>query len=118
MTLNGRSTAVGIDEAPKSDADTDAAPTLNAPATLALTDKQAAALLGVSQATWRRWVDDGRAPTPMRIHKSVRWWRPYIEAWAEACQLSPSGFVDPHEFERRHRTRTESAKRRARGGAV
>lgn len=45
-----------------------------------LRDTDCAALVGVSRATWWRWVSAGTIPAPIRIGGVTRWWRSDIEA--------------------------------------
>lgn len=51
-----------------------------------LTIKEVADTLTVSQRAFRRLVDSGKAPTPVRLGRSVRWESNAIEQWiAEGC---------------------------------
>ena len=44
-------------------------------------------LLGVSDSTLRRMVDEGRIPKPTYIApRSPRWWRPDIMKWIESLE--------------------------------
>jgi predicted DNA-binding transcriptional regulator AlpA len=52
---------------------------------LLLTARQAAALCGVSAATWHRMVASGRCPAPVRLSAGcVRWRRGELEDWIAA----------------------------------
>ncbi len=50
-----------------------------------LTTADAAALVGVDPATWRKYVSDGRAPQPDgRLGRTPWWTRSTIDAWLAA----------------------------------
>lgn len=50
-----------------------------------LAARQAAALCGVSVATWHRMTAAGRCPAPLRLSPGcVRWRRPELLEWVEA----------------------------------
>lgn len=51
---------------------------------LLLTARQAAALCGVSAATWWRWDNAGRCPAPVRIGATVRWRAAELAEWTRA----------------------------------
>jgi predicted DNA-binding transcriptional regulator AlpA len=52
---------------------------------LLLTARQAAALCGVSLATWHRMASAGRCPAPLRLSAGcVRWRRDDLEGWVFA----------------------------------
>jgi predicted DNA-binding transcriptional regulator AlpA len=51
---------------------------------LLLTARQAAALYGISPATWHRWNAGGRVPACVRIGTTVRWRRSELAAHIEA----------------------------------
>ncbi len=56
-----------------------------APAPMLLDASQAAALCGVSRATWFAWQAAGQIPSPvLRRGRVVRWDRREIEAWCAA----------------------------------
>jgi prophage regulatory protein len=56
-----------------------------APEPLLLTAPQAAALCGVSEATWHRMSAAGRCPAPVRLSRGcVRWLAEELRAWAAA----------------------------------
>jgi prophage regulatory protein len=59
------------------------APTADTPLSpLLLTARQAAALCGVSLATWHRMVSAGRCPAPLRLSPGcVRWRREDLAEW-------------------------------------
>jgi predicted DNA-binding transcriptional regulator AlpA len=53
--------------------------------TLLLAARQAAALCGVSLATWHRMASAGRCPAPLRLSTGcVRWRRDELEGWVAA----------------------------------
>jgi prophage regulatory protein len=56
-------------------------------APLLLSGRLAAALCGVSLATWHRWAAAGRCPAPLRLSPGcVRWRAQELAAWiAAAC---------------------------------
>ena len=56
------------------------APTLG----LAVNDRDAAALMGVSRSHWRVLVRYGRAPAPVKMARSSRWRRLELIAWLNA----------------------------------
>lgn len=59
-------------------------PSLREPALL-LPARQAAALCGVSTATWWRWDASGRIPAPVRLSAGcVRWRRAELAEWTAA----------------------------------
>jgi predicted DNA-binding transcriptional regulator AlpA len=61
---------------------------------LLLSAKQAAALCGISPATWARWNAAGRIPAPIRLSPGcVRWRRAELVAWCDA------GCPDRHSWE-------------------
>lgn len=42
-------------------------------------------MLGISESTWRRMMDDGRCPKPIYIApRSPRWWHSDIMKWIES----------------------------------
>jgi predicted DNA-binding transcriptional regulator AlpA len=43
--------------------------------------RAAAAIVGVSQRSWWRFVAEGRAPQPIRLGRCVRWRLAEIRAW-------------------------------------
>lgn len=45
---------------------------------------EVAVMVGMAERTFRRLVDSGKAPTPLRINRMVRWERKAIEAWVDA----------------------------------
>jgi predicted DNA-binding transcriptional regulator AlpA len=52
---------------------------------LLLAARQAAALCGVSVATWHRWAAAGRCPAPLRPSPGVvRWRAAELRQWTEA----------------------------------
>lgn len=51
---------------------------------LLLTDLQAAALAGVSRASWHRLRSAGKLPPAVRLGRSVRWSRAELVAWIAA----------------------------------
>jgi predicted DNA-binding transcriptional regulator AlpA len=55
------------------------------PEALLIPDVQAAALAGVSRATWHRLRVQGKVPAPVRLGRAVRWNRADIVAWIEAA---------------------------------
>jgi predicted DNA-binding transcriptional regulator AlpA len=57
---------------------------------LLVSAKQAAAMCGVSLATWHRWSAAARCPAPVRIGATVRWRRAELEAWT-AAPRGPDG---------------------------
>jgi prophage regulatory protein len=69
-------------------APTDPAPTPSTPSTppaLLLAARQAAALCGVSLATWWRMDAAGRCPAPIRLSPGcVRWRRDELESWIQS----------------------------------
>jgi prophage regulatory protein len=77
------STHPAANPAPPAAASTPSAPLV--PPALLLAARQAAALCGVSLATWWRWGAAGRCPAPIRISAGcVRWRRDELESWV-AC---------------------------------
>src|SRR5665811_782620 len=48
---------------------------------LAVTDRDAAALMGISRAHWHVLVRDGRAPAPVKLARATRWRRLELIAW-------------------------------------
>ena len=60
------------------------APAAAAEPALLLPARQAAALCGVSPATWWRWEAAGKIPAAVRIGSTVRWRRAELEAWTAA----------------------------------
>ena len=50
----------------------------------ALSGREAAALLGVSERTWERLSSQGKTPLPVRLGRSVRWRRQDVMAWLTA----------------------------------
>ena len=54
---------------------------MTSPEKVWLSDREAGARFGVSRETWRRWVRDGTAPTPVKFSGGVtRWSLEDIEA--------------------------------------
>jgi excisionase family DNA binding protein len=51
---------------------------------LLLADKAAAAMAGVSRATWHRLRAAGKLPPAVRLGRAVRWRRDELVAWIEA----------------------------------
>jgi prophage regulatory protein len=67
------------------DAAARAVPALSPEPALLLPARQAAALCGVSTATWWRWDASGRIPAPVRLSAGcVRWRRAELVEWAAA----------------------------------
>lgn len=64
----------------------------NPDTSILLSDNSAAALLGISRATFWRRVKDGTFPQPVKIGGVTRWWR---DALISAIPRSPDGSVDP-----------------------
>ena len=70
---------------------------------LAVGADAAAALIGVSARTWRRWHSAGLVPAPVRVGRSVRWRVDEIVRWLRAgCPArgrwrdrGPSGAREP-----------------------
>jgi prophage regulatory protein len=58
-------------------------PPLSPPALL-LAARQAAALCGVSVATWWRWRAAGCCPAPVRVGGCVRWRAEELREWTKA----------------------------------
>lgn len=51
---------------------------------LLICDREAAALCGLSRATWHRLRAAGRLPPAVRLGRAVRWRRLEIERWIAA----------------------------------
>ena len=51
---------------------------------LAVNDREAASLMGISRAHWHVLVRDGRAPAPVKMARSSRWRRLELIAWLNA----------------------------------
>ena len=51
---------------------------------LLISDVQAAALAGVSRASWHRLRAAGKIPTPIKLGRAVRWRRAEVVAWIDA----------------------------------
>jgi predicted DNA-binding transcriptional regulator AlpA len=67
---------------------------------LLLTARQAAAMCGVSLATWHRMVSAGRCPAPLRLSRGcVRWRAGELAEWVAA------GCPPRREFEARRAAR-------------
>ncbi len=49
-----------------------------------LTLPQVAGMVNMGKRTFRRLVDRGAAPTPVRINRMVRWEKKKVEAWIAA----------------------------------
>ncbi len=49
-----------------------------------LTLPQVAGMVNMGERTFRRLVDSGAAPTPVRINRMVRWEKKKVEAWIAA----------------------------------
>lgn len=49
-----------------------------------LTLPQVAGMVSMGERTFRRLVDSGAAPTPVRINRMVRWEKKKVEAWIAA----------------------------------
>ncbi len=56
----------------------------SAPPALLLRARDAAAVCGVSLATWHRWHASARCPAPVRIGATVRWRADELRSWVEA----------------------------------
>jgi predicted DNA-binding transcriptional regulator AlpA len=54
------------------------------PEPLLISDLDAAALCGVSRATWHRLRASGRIPPGVKLSRCLRWNRAEILAWVEA----------------------------------
>jgi predicted DNA-binding transcriptional regulator AlpA len=59
---------------------------VNTPAieSLLIPDIQAAALAGVSRATWHRLRAAGKLPSPIRLGRKVLWRRAEVVGWIDA----------------------------------
>jgi len=54
------------------------------PPPLLIPDTGAAALCGVSRASWHRWRAAGKLPLPVRLGRKLLWRRREVELWIEA----------------------------------
>jgi excisionase family DNA binding protein len=53
---------------------------------LLISDREAAALAGLSRATWHRLRAAGKLPACVKLGRSVRWRRADVEGWiASGC---------------------------------
>jgi predicted DNA-binding transcriptional regulator AlpA len=60
------------------------------PTALLLADTEAAALAGVSRATWHRLRAAGKLPPPVKLGRCVRWSRAELVTWIDAgCPPAP-----------------------------
>lgn len=51
---------------------------------LLIPDTVAAAMTGISRATWRRLLSTGKVLSPIRLGRACRWRRAEVVAWIDA----------------------------------